>query len=105
MVHEQGMSRAAMTRAQAAPLLCHFMSASVLRFLASLFARAGSVVPGPVDLGLLLWFPGVGRHTAASDGSGRVGAVHLLGLATPPMTGKSFHHTRIISTRGNTPVM
>ena len=81
----------------------HFCCASsclrpFFSLLASLFLRAGSFVPGPVGLGLLLWPPGVGRHTAASDGSG--GPVPLLGLATPPMKNKLRHHTRIISTRG-----
>ena len=51
---EQTGSRLALTTAQAAPLLCQFMSAYVMHFLVSLFARAGSVVPGPVGLGLLL---------------------------------------------------
>ena len=102
---EQTGSRLALTTAQAAPLLCQFMSAYVMHFLVSLFARAGSVVPGPVGLGLLLWPPGVGGHTAASDGSGGGGGGLLLGLAITPMKDKSCHHTHIISNRGNTPLM
>lgn len=71
MVHEQGRVSSCNDRStgstSAVPIRVCFRSAF---FLASLFTRAGSVVPGPVGLGLLFWPPSVGRHTAASDGSG-----------------------------------
>lgn len=77
------------------------MAASILRFLDSLFLRAGSVVLGPVGLGMLLWPPGTQQPLMDLGWVGRGwGAVPLLGLPTPTVKSKSCHHTRIISARG-----